>query len=65
MKRLTYLTELKSDLTAEIGCKHGSFNMTIWAASWQNQQSDGAPSENSDKPGHPVISVFAVRSVGS
>ena len=34
----------------------------IWAATWQNQQSDFAPSEDSDQPGHPpsLISVFAV-----
>ena len=25
----------------------------IWAASWQNQQSECAPSEDSDQPGHP------------
>ena len=25
----------------------------IWAASWQNQQNDCAPSEGSDQPGHP------------
>ena len=33
----------------------------IWAASWQNQRSDCAPSENSDQPGHPpsLIRVFA------
>ena len=24
-----------------------------WAASWQNQQNDCAPSEDSDQPGHP------------
>ena len=24
-----------------------------WAATWQNQQSDCAPSEDSDQPGHP------------
>ena len=37
--------------------------MQIWAATWQNQQSDCAPSEDSDQPGHPpsLISVFAVR----
>ena len=36
---------------------------TIWAATWQNQQSDCAPSEGSDQPGHPpsLIRVFAVR----
>ena len=35
----------------------------IWAATWQYQQSDCAPSENSDQPGHPpsLIRVFAVR----
>ena len=35
----------------------------ICAATWQNQQSVGAPSEDSDQPGHPpsLIRVFAVR----
>ena len=34
-----------------------------WAATWQNQQSECAPSEYSDHPGHPpsLIRVFAVR----
>ena len=27
---------------------------SIWAASWQNQQNDCAPSEDSDQPGHPL-----------
>ena len=33
-----------------------------WAATWQNQQSDCAPSEDSDQPGRPpsLIRVFAV-----
>ena len=33
----------------------------IWAATWQNQQSDCAPSEDSDQPRHPpsLIRVFA------
>ena len=37
--------------------------LNIWAATWQNQQSDCAPSEDSDQPGHPpsLIRVFAVR----
>ena len=37
------------------------------AATWQNQQYECAPSEDSDQPGHPpsLIRVFAVRSVGS
>ena len=35
----------------------------ICAASWQNQESDCAPSEDSDQPGHPpiLIRAFAVR----
>ena len=35
----------------------------IWTASWQNQQNECAPSEDSDQPGHPpsLIRVFAVR----
>ena len=35
----------------------------IWATSWQNQQNECAPSEDSDQPGHPpsLIRVFAVR----
>ena len=37
--------------------------LNMWAATWKNQQSDCAPSENSDQPGHPpsLIRVFAVR----
>ena len=27
----------------------------MWAASWQNQQNDCAPSEDSDQPGHPPV----------
>ena len=40
-----------------------TINFHIWAASWQNQQSECAPSEDSDQPGHPLslIRVFAVR----
>ena len=35
----------------------------IWAATWQNQENECAPSEDSDQPGHPpsLIRVFAVR----
>ena len=37
--------------------------MKKWAASWQSQQNDCAPSEDFDQPGHPpsLIRVFAVR----
>ena len=36
---------------------------SIWAAIWQNQQNESAPSKDSDQPGHPpsLIRVFAVR----
>ena len=35
----------------------------LWAATWQNQQNDCVPSEDSDQSGHPpsLIRVFAVR----
>ena len=35
----------------------------IWAATWQNQQNECAPSKDSDQPGHlpSLIRVFAVR----
>ena len=29
----------------------------IWASSWQNQQNDSAPSEDSDQPGHSAILI--------
>ena len=37
--------------------------LKTWAATWQNQQNDYAPSEDSDQPGHlpSLIRVFAVR----
>ena len=40
-----------------------SSNSYNWAATWKNQQSECAPSEDSDQPGHPasLIRVFAVR----
>ena len=39
----------------------------IWDTTWQNQQIECAPGEDSDQPGHPpsLIRVFAVRSMGS
>ena len=38
-------------------------NNTIWATTWQNQQSECAPSEDSDQPGHlpSLIRGFAIR----
>ena len=42
---------------------YSCFAVTKWAVTWQNQQSECAPSEDSDQPGHPpsLIRVFAVR----
>ena len=39
----------------------------IWATTWQNQQNECAPSEDSDEPGHPpsLFRVFTVPSMGS
>ena len=53
----------KKNVKLIVTCK----KKNIWAASWQNQQNDCAPSQDSDQPGHPpsLIRVFAVRSVGS
>ena len=41
----------------------GGYLANIWATTWQNQQNECAPSEDSDQPGHPLslIKVFAVR----
>ena len=52
-----------SDLIAySCGNTNLSTTYSVWAATWQNQQNDCAPSENSDQPGHPpsLIRVFAV-----
>ena len=40
---------------------------TTATCTWQNQQNECAPSEDTDQPGHPpsLIRVFAVRPVGS
>ena len=37
-------------------------SLLIWAMTWQNQQNECAPIEDSDQPGHPpsLIRVFAV-----
>ena len=42
-------------------CWSGCFGK-IWAVTWQNQQNEYAPSEDSDQPGHQpsLIRVFAV-----
>ena len=70
---MSYIQNTKTSLVVEeaVWGLHGliSFNAwgspcekDIWAATWQNQQNDRAPSEDSDQPGHPpsLIRVFAV-----
>ena len=46
-----------------LGLMERDFLPDKWAATWQNQQSGCAPSDDSDQPGHPpsLIRVFAVR----
>ena len=53
----------KSKLHPLCTCLVWISRVTIWAMTWQNQQSEYAPSEDSDQPGHPpsLIRVFAVR----
>ena len=70
----TILLELQKIVVASVFLKRnvaGTCSITtflihcylIWAATWRNQQSECAPSEDSDQPGHPpsLIRVFAVR----
>ena len=44
----------------------GIYDEVIWAALWQNQQNDYAPSKDSDHPRHPpsLTRVFALHSMG-
>ena len=50
-------------MTVFIALEGSHFWFYIWAASWQIQQNNCAPSEDSDQPGHPpsLFRVFAVR----
>ena len=45
-------------------CKGICCQIYNWAASWQNQQSECAPSEDSDQTGHPVSLLSAWRKFG-
>ena len=58
---LASLVILKRDLGKCFSCS--TSHPLIWAATWQNQQNECAPSEDSDQPGHlpSLIRVFAVR----
>ena len=56
----TYITQYKNNEM----CKNclSMLDNSIWAATWQNQKNECAPSEDSDQPGHPpsLIRVFTV-----
>ena len=58
-------TEWWLDMSFPVYTFHHTYSSLsfIWAATWQNQQNECAPSEDSDQPGHPprLIRVFAVR----
>ena len=62
-----------SGLVSRTGCGIWLYRFPItvftstWATSWQNQQNDCAPSEDSAQPVHPpsLIRVFTVRLMGS
>ena len=65
---LAHLPKKRWDCVQSISFGHSfRISMVIWATTWQNQQCECAPSEDSDQPGHPpsLIRVFAVRSMGS
>ena len=53
----------KTLCTQMFKCRTLIVQTKFWAATWQNQQNECAPSEDSDQPGHPpsLIRVFAVR----
>ena len=59
---IAYLFTLTGMNTESQFCWYRELN-NIWAATWLKQQSDCAPSEDSDQPGHlpRLIRVFAVR----
>ena len=65
MKANWYHSKFKQIWTPYLFEHHSNVvqSVQIWAASWQNRQCGCAPSEDSDKPGHPpsLIRVFAVR----
>ena len=61
------MRRLKSIWLLQLYRKLTNYVRTInWATTWQNQQNECAPSEDSDQPGHPpsLITVFAVVSLG-
>ena len=62
-----YLSETLGSLQLVNNSKYTTFIIATWATTWQNQQSDCAPSKDSAQPGHPpsLIRVFAVRLMGS
>ena len=60
ISRWNFVTEKIENVLVEWRKHHW---LHIWAATWQNQKFEYAPSEDSDQPGHSpsLIRVFAVR----
>ena len=63
--KLSEFLIMQHSITIIVFCAkwHPEHTWDIWAATWQDQQSECAPSEDSDHPGHPpsLIRVFTVR----
>ena len=60
---LLSISDFQKSFIKAVSCSenHQYVWIMIWAATWQNHQSECAPSEDSDQPGHPpsLIRVFA------
>ena len=67
MVNVIVIDYLKQEFRFEVSKRTQQQRLSKWAATWQNQQNECAPSEDSDQSGHPpsLIRVFAVRSLGS
>ena len=52
-------------LLSKVWGKLLSNQMVIWATSWQNQQNDCAPREDSDQASAQSDQVFAMHSMGN
>ena len=48
-QRTTKQSDFYTEVTVQLVLKHVHVCMIIWATSWQNQQSDCVPSEDSDQ----------------
>ena len=65
MKMLSHMRTAKAQASLQICAVLPELSLLdhiIWATTWQNQQCDCAPSEDSDQPGHPP-SLISLRCV--